>query len=140
MVKKKGIQLIHATVATSADVMITTQSLVGKVDAITTPKDNTVVSGLEGALKVARKARIPFFAMDVATVKRGAVAALGVDFYELGKNAAKKAVRVLEGEKPEDIPISLAEKFFVWINLKAANDFGLTIPKEVLDKADNVIK
>ena len=78
--------------------------------------------------------------MDVATVKRGAVAALGVDFYELGKNASKKAVRVLKGEKPENIPISMAEKFFIWINLKAANDFGLTISEEVLNKADNVIK
>jgi putative ABC transport system substrate-binding protein len=137
---QKGLKLIHAPVATSADVMIATQSLVGRVDAITTPKDNTVVSGLEGGLKVAQKAKIPFFAMDVATVKRGAVAALGVDFYELGKNASKKAVRVLEGEKPENIPISMAEKFFIWINLKAANDFGLTISEEVLNKADHVIK
>jgi putative ABC transport system substrate-binding protein len=138
--KERGIEIIHATVPTSADVGVAANSLVGRVDAMTTPKDNTVVSGIAGAIKVAEQEHIPFFAMDTATVNKGAVAALGVDFYQLGKNAAKKAVRVIKGEKPANIPISMAEKFFIWINQKSAKQMGIVIPKEVIAKADKVLE
>jgi len=60
-------QIVEATVATSADVLAATQSLVGRVDAIWVPTDNAVVSAFESAVKVCEDNQIPLFAADVAT-------------------------------------------------------------------------
>jgi putative ABC transport system substrate-binding protein len=138
--KQKGIQLIYAPVTTSAEVGVAAHSLVGKVDAFVTPKDNTVTAGLEAGIKVAKEKKIPFFSMDFDTVHRGTIIAFGPSFYELGRSAAKKAVRIFNGEKPEDIPITLGEKFYILINQKSAGEQGVVIPKELLDKADKVIR
>jgi putative tryptophan/tyrosine transport system substrate-binding protein len=137
---QKGISLLLTPVTTSADVGVAASSLVGKVDAFVTPKDNTVTAGLEAGIKVARDHKIPFFSMDFDTVHRGTIIAFGPSFYDLGKIASKKAVLILKGEKPENIPISLGEKFYILINQKSALEQGVTIPKELLDKADKVIK
>jgi putative ABC transport system substrate-binding protein len=138
--KQKGIQLIYAPVTTSADVMVAANSLVGKVDAFVTPKDNTVTAGLEAGIKVAKENKIPFFSMDFDTVHRGTIIAFGPSFYDLGRSASKKAVRILKGEKPENIPITLGEKFYILINQKSAAEQGVVIPKELLDKADKVLR
>ncbi|MBU0515973.1 MAG: hypothetical protein KJ621_14500, partial [Proteobacteria bacterium] len=67
--------------------------LVGKVDAIYVPTDNTVVSALESAVKVAIQNRLPLFATDVASAKRGAAVALGMDYYRLGRQTGAMALR-----------------------------------------------
>jgi putative tryptophan/tyrosine transport system substrate-binding protein len=89
---------------------------------------------------VAKEKKVPFFSMDFDTVHRGTIIAFGPSFYDLGKTASKKAVRIFKGEKPENIPISMGEKFYILINQKSAAEQGVTIPKELLDKADKVIK
>jgi hypothetical protein len=69
--REKGFEVIEATVSKSSDVYQATKSLVGRVDAVFIPTDNTVVSALESAVKVCTQTQLALFCADVDSVKRG---------------------------------------------------------------------
>lgn len=138
--KKLGVELIEATISTSAETLQAAQSLAGKVQAINITSDNTAVSAFEAIVKVCNEKKIPLFAGDVDSVPRGAIAAYGLDYFLIGESAGKKAVRILKGEKPGDIPWGPAEKFSLVVSEKAAKAQGIVIPSDLLKKADKVIR
>jgi len=138
--KKLGIELIETTISTSAETLQAAQSLAGKVQAINITSDNTAVSAFEAIVKVCNEKKLPLFAGDVDSVPRGAIAAYGLDYFLIGESAGKKAVRILKGEKPGNIPWGPAEKFSLVVSEKAAKSQGVTIPSELLKKANKVIK
>jgi putative ABC transport system substrate-binding protein len=76
----------------------------------------------------------------VDSVPRGAIAAYGLDYFLIGESAGKKAVQVLKGKKPGDIPWGPAEKFSLVVSEKAAKTQGIAIPSDLLKKANKVIK
>jgi putative ABC transport system substrate-binding protein len=139
--KKLGVELIEASISTSAETMQAAQSLAGKgVQAVNITSDNTAVSAFEAIVKVCNEKKIPLFAGDVDSVPRGAIAAYGLDYFLIGESAGKKAVRVLKGEKPGNIPWGPAEKFSLVVSEKAAKAQAIKIPPDLLKKADKVIK
>ena len=138
--KKLGLTLVEATITNSKEVARAAASLVGKVEAITITSDNTAVADLEAIVKACNDNKIPLFAGDIDSVARGALAAYGLDYYLVGYSAGKKAALILKGAKPGDIPWGPVEKFSFVINQKAATAQGVTIPPELLKKADKVIK
>ncbi len=138
--KTLGVELIEATISTSAETLQAVQSLAGKVQAMNITSDNTAVSAFEAIVKVCNEKKIPLFAGDVDSVPRGAIAAYGLDYFLIGESAGKKAVRVLKGEKPGDIPWGPAEKFSLVVSEKAAKAQGIVIPPDLLKKANKVIK
>lgn len=73
-------------------------------------------------------------------VPRRAVAAYGLDYFLVGYLAGKKAVLALKGLKPGEIPWGPIEKFSLVINQSAAKMQGVTIPPDILTKADKVLK
>lgn len=127
----KGIKVVRAGITNSNEVKPGAESLAGKVDAILIPVDNTVVSSFESLLKAANAAKIPVFASDSDTVKRGAVATYGIDYYKLGKQTGVMAARVLRGEKPGDIPVETLKDVQLIVNEKAVQSFGLSIPEQL---------
>jgi putative ABC transport system substrate-binding protein len=137
---KLNVELVEATISTSAETMQAVQSLAGKVDAINITSDNTAVSAFEAIVKTCNEKKIPLFAGDVDSVPRGAVAAYGLDYFLIGYSAGKKAARILKGEKAGDIPWGPAESFSLVVSEKAAAVQGVTIPPDLLKKADKVIK
>jgi ABC-type uncharacterized transport system substrate-binding protein len=64
----------------------------------------------------------------------------GTDLGELYRRAAMMVDKILKGTKPADIPVEQPTKFELVVNLKAAKQIGLTIPPNVLARADRVIK
>jgi putative ABC transport system substrate-binding protein len=130
-----GIEVVEVTVSTTADVLTAAQSLVGRVDVIWVGTDNTVVSALEAVLGVCEDNLIPFFASDDPSIEKGGIACLGFNYYDVGYQTGEMAVRILEGESAEDIPVELGETFSYTVNTAAAELYGVTIPQAILDKA-----
>ncbi|MBA4256491.1 MAG: ABC transporter substrate-binding protein [Polaromonas sp.] len=137
--KDLGLTLLEVKVTRSEDVGAAAASLVGKAQAITITSDNTTVANLAAIARVCNQHKMALFAGDIDSVARGAVMAYGLDYYLVGYSAGKKAALVLKGIKPGDVPWGPVEKFSLVVNLKAAKAQGVTLPPELLARADKVI-
>ena len=133
---KMGIKVIPGTASTSAEVQQAAQSLVGRVDAFSVLTDNTVVSALASVVKVAEQNHIPLIAGDTDSVKEGAAAAYGFNYYDLGYQTGVMAARVLTGTPIKDIPVEYAQKLQLAVNQKAATAQGITLPAALVGKAN----
>lgn len=136
---KYDLTLVEAAAPRTIDVTSAAQSLVGKVDVIYTNTDNNVVSAYESLVKVGNEAKIPLIAADTDSVKRGAIAALGVNYYDLGYQAGKIAVRIINGENVGDIAPQTSEKLELYLNKTAATAQGVTLSDALLSEASQVI-
>ena len=134
-----GLQLIEATATNSSEVLQAAQSLQGRVDAIYVPTDNTVVSALESVVLVAERARLPLIAGEADSVAKGALASVSIDYYQLGRQTADIAHRVLQGENPAEIAIEYQNELSIVLNLDAAERMGVPIPDSVIAKAVRII-
>jgi len=134
--EKNGMSLFEATVSTTADVAMATQSLVGKVDAIYVSTDNTVVSALETVIKVCQDKKIPLILADPTTLEKGATLALGFDYYLHGRQTGDIVARILKGEKPADIPVEFAKRLVLKVNSKNLEILGINVDqfKTLLEK------
>ena len=137
---KRGLTVVEGAAARTVDVPSATQSLVGKVDAIYAPTDNNVMSAFEGIVKVAQQAKIPVFSADTGGVKRGAVASLGLNYYDLGRQTGALVVRILKGEQPGTIASQISTKFELFVNPDAAQKQGVTLSDAFIKSAKEVIK
>lgn len=136
--EKMGFEVVEATAAKTADVYQAAKSLIGKVDAVFVPTDNTIVSALESVLKIGIQNKLPVFCADVDSVERGAIAAMGFDYYKHGYQTGGIAQRILSGEKPADIPVEFQKELELHINKKASAQMGVTPPAELLQKATKI--
>jgi putative ABC transport system substrate-binding protein len=137
--KKLGVELIEATISNSSETLQTVQSLAGRAQALHITFDYIAIASFDTIVKVCNEKKIPLFGGDLRCVSRGAMAAYGWDYFQIGYAAGKKAVQVLKGEKPGNIPWELGEKLLLMINEKAAKAQGAIIPPTLLKKADKVI-
>jgi putative ABC transport system substrate-binding protein len=135
-----GYTVSEATVSNSSEVSQATQSIVGKVDVIWLPTDNTVASSIGAIIKVANQAKKPVIPAEKGMVEGGGLATLGINYNDLGYQAGKIAVRILKGEKPENIKVEMANKLQLVINQKEADTIGIKIPDSILKKAQDIIK
>ncbi len=136
-----GMTLIEASADTSANVLQAAQSLAGRVDAIYVPTDNTVVSAIESVVIVAEDNDIPLIVGEEGGVRGGALATVGIDYYELGRQTGRMALKILNGEaQAETMPIETQEDTRLIINANAAEAMGVEIPAELRDIAFEIIE
>ena len=74
------------------------------------------------------------------SVIKGGLASYSVSRHEVGRVSAKYVERILAGVQPKDLPVEGIDKIDLVINLKTAKEIGLTVPPNVLARADRVIK
>lgn len=139
LLAKQGITLIDVAAPRTIDVGPAAKSLIGKVDMIYSTTDNNVVSTYESLVKVCDDAKIPLVASDTDSVKRGAIAAYGVNFYDLGRATGKIVLRILQGEKPGNIPSSVSHDLALFINPAAAQKQGVTLNPDFLRQANKIV-
>lgn len=133
--KDLGLETVEATVSNTNDIEQVVQSLVGKVNAIYIPTDNTLASGMSTVAMVANANKIPVICGESGMVENGGLATYGLNYYNLGKQTAAMAVKILTGEsKPADMPIEYLENMDLCINEDVANQLGITIPDDLKAK------
>lgn len=135
---KFGFTVVEATAPKTADVYAAAKSLVGRCDAVFIPTDNTIVAALESVIKVGTQNKLPIFAADVDSVARGAVAAMGFDYYKHGYQTGAMAKKILEGAAPESLPVEFQKELQLQINLKAAEAMGAPAPEMLIKQASKV--
>lgn len=135
-IKKTNVKLVERSVANSSDVATAVESLLGNVDAIYVPPDNTVHAAIPVIGKFARENKIPLYATVKNALDEGALATLSLDFIQLGKESATLTLAVLSGQDPATTPILLNENPSVFISAKAAASLGVSI--EAIRKRPNV--
>jgi putative tryptophan/tyrosine transport system substrate-binding protein len=140
LLAQQGMTLKEAAAPRTVDIAPAAKSLIGKVDVIYTNTDNNVVSAYEALVKVADDAKIPLVASDTDSVKRGAIAALGIDYGDLGHQTGKVVVRILKGEKPGAIASETSSKLQLFVNPAAAQKQGVTLSADLLKDATTVVK
>ena len=91
-------------------------------------------------VELAGKYRLPAIYFQKEFVDEGGLMSYGADFTDLYRRAAVYVDKILKGAKPADLPVEKPTKFEFIINLKAAKQIGLTIPPNVLVRADRVIR
>lgn len=129
-----GLKVQEATVSNSNEIQQVVQSLVGKVDAIYTPTDNTIASGMATVAMVANQNGIPVICGEEGMVNEGGLATYGIDYYKLGKLTGAQAVKIIKGEATTaDMPIEYLpdEECTLKINEEVAAQLGITIPADL---------
>lgn len=133
-----GFELVEGAVNSTTDVYPVAQNLARRIDALFLSSDNTVIGGVAAAVKVAIEHKIPLYVGDSGTVEKGGVAAVSVGYSELGTETGKIIGRVLKGEK--NIPTYVARGSEVYINKKAAELMGVSVPEDVMKSATKVFE
>ena len=136
----RGLELVKGAATKTSEVLGAARSLVGKADAIYLTTDNTVISAAEAVISVGERAKIPVFAADTATVERGAVAALGFNYYNHGRQTGAMVVRILEGAGTADMPVETMEELDLYVNPAAGERMGITLSEDLIQDAKEVVK
>ena len=135
-----GMTLVEAAAPRSVDVGSAARSLVGKVDVIYTSTDNNVVSAYEALVKVGQDAKIPLVASDTDSVRRGAVAAYGINYRDLGEQTGRMVARILKGEAAGSIKPEVSTKMELFVNPAAAEKQGVKLTDALIQSAAEVVK
>ncbi len=135
----RGLELIKGAATKTSEVLGAARSLVGKADAIYLTTDNTVISAAEAVVSVGERSNIPVFAADTATVSRGAVAALGFDYYKHGRQTGAMVVRILEGAETATMSVETMEELDLFVNPAAGERMGLTLSEDLIKDAKEVV-
>lgn len=135
----QGINVVEATVSTVNDIQQAAQSLLGKVDAVYVPTDNVMASAMPTLVAVTDEGKLPVICGESDPVRAGGLATLGIDYYKLGEQTGSMAAAILSGKAtPATMPIQVQKEFKVVVNESAAQRNGITIPQDILEKAEIV--
>ena len=129
--KKLGLEPVRYSASSSNEVQSVTESMVGKVDAIYSPTDNTIAASAAQVGQIARQNKIPFIAGEEGMFTAGeALFTLSIDYEQLGYTAGEMAVKILKGEaKPADMPIETMpqDKLKTLKNEEVAKELGVDL-------------
>lgn len=134
LLKAKNIQVVEVTVTKTQDVAQATKSLVGKVDALYFPQDNTIVAAIETVVSIANQASptlpviLPIFSSDPQLIKKGVLAAVGYDYEDVGKETGIMVAKILKGTAIQDLPPHNPATLKALINKPLAEKMGLIVP------------
>ncbi|MFL0446587.1 ABC transporter substrate-binding protein [Corynebacterium xerosis] len=136
--ESRDLEIVTQTVTNVTEIPQAVQAL-GDVDAFYVPTDNLVVSGIASLVQAAEDSKTPVIGAEAGTVEGGAVATLGIDYEELGRQTGEMALRILrDGEDPATTAVETAKEFTYMVNEDAAERQGVTIPEAILNEAETV--
>lgn len=129
LLEEKGFTVVEKTILDSNNVKAAAESLMAEVDMVFVPTDNIISSTMETVKQVSIKHKVPVFGGSTEMVAVGGLYNYGTNYEELGRQTARMLVRVLKGEKPENIAVELPEKLELHTNKEMADALGIDISK-----------
>lgn len=128
---KRGYTYREAVVSSAAEVVPAINSLVGKVEAVYIPDDNTTALAMPLLSEVARENKLPVYVAVDSLVRDGGLATSGLNYTNIGRQAAHMIIRVLEGAKIADTPVEFPSETSVVVNEETARLIGVDVSKYV---------
>lgn len=129
LLEEKGFTVVEKTILDSNNVKAAAESLMAEVDMVFVPTDNIVSSTMETVKQVSIKHKVPVFGGSTEMIAVGGLYNYGTNYEELGRQTARMLIRVLKGEKPENIAVELPEKLELHTNQEMADALGIDISK-----------
>ncbi len=141
----KGLKVVEKTGTDNTTMQQAAVELANSVDAMFSPNDNTVATGMVSLGEVAKNAGVPYYVGADSMVETGGFATVGINYEDLGRETAKMTVEVLEGKSPSEIAVKVfKDDLNVYINeevlqaLEASSKTPVSIPAS-LESQDNLI-
>lgn len=131
---KNNYKIVEKGVSSSNEINQAMSSLVKDIDVLYVPTDNLIVSSMPIVSKIATENKIPVIASEAGSVEAGALACQGIDYEKLGYKAGELAVKVLEGEKISNIPVTMLDETEIIVNEDMLKALSLEKPDN-----DNII-
>ena len=129
LLEEKGFTVVEKTILDSNNVKAAAESLMTEVDMVFVPTDNIISSTMETVKQVSIKYKVPVFGGSTEMIAVGGLYNYGTNYEELGRQTASMLIRVLKGEKPENIAVELPEKLELHTNQEMADALGIDISK-----------
>ena len=129
LLEEKGFTVVEKTILDSNNVKAAAESLMAEVDMVFVPTDNIISSTMETVKQVSIKHKVPVFGGSTEMIAVGGLYNYGTNYEELGRQTARMLVRVLKGEKPENMAVELPEKLELHTNQEMAAALGIDISK-----------
>lgn len=138
---KHNIETVVANASNTSEVKQAAESLIGRVEAIFIPTDNTAVEALESIIQVAEEQKLPLFVGEKDSVRRGGFASYGFEYGDLGYTTGKMAVEIIKDKKkPADISVKYPETLDLVLNMKAAANMGIEVTDSMKSKVKEPAK
>ena len=142
--EKLGVEFVEVAVTNSSEVMMATQSIIDRVDAVYIATDNNVISALSAIADVCDSAGKALFAADPSGVDGlPFLISWGFNYHSIGVEVGKLIERIVNGENPGSLgTVFLTDPadFELWYNLDTAKKLGIEIPQEQTDSAKVIIE
>ncbi|KXT73443.1 ABC transporter substrate-binding protein [Streptococcus sp. DD10] len=135
-----GFKVEAYTVPSTNEIASTVGVMVGKVDAIWVPIDNTIASAFPTVVSANKEAKKPIYPSAAAMVEEGGLGSVVVDQHDLGVATGKMAAKILKGGNPANTAVEIFNTGKSVINKKVASELGITIPEAVEKAAGQVIE
>lgn len=133
-----GLEVKVEGIATTLDMQMVAEMLSAEVDAIYVGSDNTIASAFETLLDATDRMDIAVFPSVDIMVAQGGLAALAINQADLGLQAAKMGLAVLDGEAISEMPVQFVEKLRLVYNSDSAERLGIEIPAELKDQLEDL--
>ncbi|HJG36831.1 ABC transporter substrate-binding protein [Enorma phocaeensis] len=136
-----GIGHERFTVSSSNEIQSVVETMVGQVDVVYAPTDNTIAAAMTQVASIANAAGVPTICGEVGMVEAGGLASVSINYYELGYRAGEMAVEILtEGVDPAEMPIETmdAEDCDLVYNQATADEIGIDVSALADDGGEDV--
>ena len=137
--EKYNVNIVVQSIDQGSDMPLAVDAILPKVDLMTNLLDNTVVANMPVLIEKANEKKIPVFGSEIEQVRRGCIAAMGLDYMELGKQTGVMAAKILKGEKKaSQMKFEVIKDASLYLNTKVIENLGLDVDPSFATRAEEV--
>jgi ABC-type uncharacterized transport system substrate-binding protein len=138
--RRMGLQLVRRDLTSRREIEdLLLQRWAGVANAVFLLPGGLTGAYVDKIIDKCKEQRLPLMVYEDTLVARGALASYGSERHLTGLQGAELVGKILNGARPEDIPIQTPKRLILTLNLRTANDIGLKIPRQVLQRASRFI-